>query len=70
MAIVMNMSNYEIERSSDEENHAINSSSAEYYRAINQIQLQTFIPSLRQNSMPLQFAKADVEAFLQKMAAS
>jgi hypothetical protein len=70
MAIVMNMSNYEIERSSVEEHHAKNSSSAEYYSEINQIQLQTFIPSLRQNSMPWQLATADVEEFLQKMAAS
>jgi hypothetical protein len=70
MAIVMNMSSYEIERSSVEANDAKNTFSAATNRAFNQTQLQTFVPSQRQSTMSWQLATVDVDKFLQKMCAS
>jgi hypothetical protein len=70
MAIVMNMSSYEIERSSVDANDTKNNLSTECNPAFYQTQLQSFAPSQRQRSMPWQLATVDLDQFLQKMRAS
>jgi hypothetical protein len=70
MAIVMNMSSYEIERTPVEPSEAKMTSSAESYLAINQIELQQFVPSKRQGIITADLARLDVENFLQRMEAN
>jgi hypothetical protein len=67
MAIVMNMSSYEIERTPVESSDEKMTSSADSYRAINQIQLQQYVPSKRQVIITADLAKLNVENFLQRM---
>lgn len=70
MAIVMNMSSYEIERSSVDANDAKNNLSTECDPAFYQTQLQSFALSQRQRTMPWQLATVDLDKFLHKMRAN
>jgi hypothetical protein len=68
MAIVMNMSSYEIERSSVEAQYGENSWCSGPNPALAQLSLQPFISTaIKQRTMPADLATVNVELFLQRM---
>lgn len=67
MAIVINMSNYEIERSSDTAIYNTHSQSNEWCPKAAQLNLQQFVPSKIHSTMPADLARVNIEMFLQNM---
>ena len=68
MAIVMNMSSYEIERNSVEAEFGKETLCAEWNPALAQLSLQPYISTaIKQRAMPADLATVNVELFLQKM---
>ena len=70
MGVVMNMSSYEIERDSMEEEYGEEVMYAGWNPAVALArQQQMVVPTGRQMSMPAELAAVDAELFLQKMYA-
>jgi hypothetical protein len=68
MAIVMNMSSYEIERGSVEAEYGKEALCSGWNPALAQLRLQPFIASNdKQRTMPADLATVNVELFLQRM---
>jgi hypothetical protein len=68
MAIVMNMSNYEIERTSETIVSDKHDLSNEHRQMLAQLNLQPFVSSKINRSMPAHLAAVDIDTFLQSMS--
>ena len=68
MAIVMNMSNYEIERTSETIVSDKPDLSNERRQMVAQLNLQPFVSSKINSSMPVHLATIDIDTFLQSMS--
>ena len=68
MAIVMNMSNYEIERTSETMVSDKSDLGNERRQMLAQLNLQPFVPSKINSSMPAHLATVDIDTFLQSMS--
>jgi len=67
MAIVMNMSNYEIESDSVDTQYGKATSSPEWQLPVARLIQHEFVISNKQTTMPGDFAPVNVELFLQRM---
>ncbi len=68
MAIVMNMSNYEIERTSETIECDKRSMNNEWNPTLAQLNLQQYVPSKLYRSMPADLATVNIEMFMQRMS--
>jgi hypothetical protein len=67
MAIVMNMSNYEIERTAEVIESDNISLRNEWQLTLVQLNLKQFVPTKLNGSIPADLARVNIEMFLQSM---